>query len=94
MNRAMNQRLFVRRRSSCNLIALFQQCLCACGLRVGAAVNGAERFAGRNFVAYLFMNDDADSGIDGIFLAFAASAENDAGGADLFAQNGRHISGL
>ena len=57
-------------------------------------MNGAQRLAGRNFVADLFMNDDADGGIDGIFFAFAASAEDDAGGAHLFAQNGRHISGL
>src|ERR1019366_10192288 len=52
------------------------------------------RLAGRDFVADFLMNDDADGGIDGIFFAFAASAENDAGGADLFAQYGRHVSGL
>ena len=40
------------------------------------------------------MNDDAYSRIDGIFFAFAASAENDAGSADLFACDRSHISGL
>ncbi len=55
-------------------------------------MNGAERFAGGNFVADLLMNVDADGGIDGIFFAFAASAEDDAGGADLFALDRSHIS--
>src|ERR1019366_7847164 len=94
IDRAMNQGWFVRRRSGCNLIALFQQRLCARALCIGVAVNGAERLADRDFVAYLFMNDDAYGGIDGIFFAFLASAGDDAGGADLFAQDTRHISGL
>src|SRR5260370_29556762 len=61
---------------------------------VGVAVNGAERLANGNLVAGLFMNLDTDRRIDGIFLAFTASAEDDAGGADLFAGDGRHIPGF
>src|SRR5260370_23316415 len=61
---------------------------------VGVAVNGAERLANGNLVAGLFMNLDTDRRIDGIFLAFAASAEDDAGGADLFAGDGSHIPGF
>src|SRR5713226_7309776 len=57
-------------------------------------MNGAERFADGNFVTYLLMDDDAHGGIDRIFFAFAASAEDDAGGADLFARDRRHVSGL
>ena len=89
----------MHRRSGPNLIALFQQLSSARGLCVGVAVigvamHGAERLAGGNSVADLFMNFDTDSRIDRIFLAFAASAEDDASGANLFAQDARHISAL
>ena len=90
----MNQGCFTRGRGGSDLIAFFQQRLCVRGLCVGVAVDGAERFAYRNFVTYLPMDDDAHGGIDGIFFAFAASAEDDAGGADLFARDSRHVSGL
>src|SRR5258708_7851018 len=90
----MNKRCLVWRWSCCNLIALLQQCFCASGLCVGVAVNGAERFAGSDFVADLLMDDDAYGGIDRIFFALAASAEDDAGGADLFARDSLHVSGL
>src|ERR1700687_5742028 len=92
VNHPMNQLELLRRRSACYLIALLQQRFCARGLCVGVAVNGAERLADGNFVAYLLMNDDTHGGIDGIFFAFAASAEDDAGGADLFARDGRHVA--
>ena len=94
IDHAMNQGYFVRGRGGCDLIALFEQRFCARGLCVRVAVNGAERLANGNFVTDLFVDDDAHSGIDRIFLAFAASAENDASGADLFARDSRHISGL
>src|SRR5207302_4711705 len=68
------------------------QCFCTRGLCVGVAVNGAERLAGSDFVTNLLMDDDAYCRIDGIFFAFAASAEDDAGGADLFARDGRNVS--
>src|SRR6266403_4054936 len=87
INHAMNQRCLVRGRGARDLIALFQQRLCARGLCVGVAVNGGERLAGSDFVADLFMDDDAHGGIDGIFFAFAASAENDTGGANLLARD-------
>src|SRR5208282_246319 len=94
MNHAMHQRLLVRRRSARNLITLFQQRFCARALRIGVAMNGAQRLALCDFVAYLFMNHDADGGIDGIFLALAPSAEDNAGGSDVFAGDRRHISRL
>src|ERR1700687_1242203 len=86
IDHAMNQGCFVRGRGGRDLIAFFQQRLCAHSLCVGVAVNGAERLADGNFVTYLLMDDDAHRGIDGIFLAFSASAEDDTGGADLFAR--------
>src|SRR6202163_3767552 len=89
IDHAMNQGYFVRGRGGCDLIALFEQRFCARGLCVRVAVNGAERLANGNFVTDLFVDDDAHSGIDRIFLAFAASAENDASGADLFARDRR-----
>src|SRR3981081_1366988 len=92
VNHPMNQGCVVRGRGGRDLIALLQPRFCARGLCVGVAVNGAERLADGNFVAYLLMNDDAHGGIDGIFFALAASAEDDAGGADLFARDGRHVS--
>src|SRR5216684_3515472 len=90
INHAMNQRCFKLRRSGRDLIALFQQSFCARALCVGVAMNGAERLAGSDFGTDLFMDDDAYSGIDGIFFAFAASAEDDTGSADLLALYGRH----
>src|ERR1700676_5674094 len=92
IDHAMNQGCFVRGRGGCNLIALFEQRFCARGLCVGVAVNGAERLANENFVTYLLMDDDAHGGIDGIFFAFAASAEDDASSANLFARDGRHTA--
>src|SRR5450631_1503670 len=89
----MNQRCLLCGRSSGYLIALFQQSLCTRGLYVGMAVDGAERLAGIDFVADLLMHGDAYRGIDRIFFAFAASAEDDAGGSNLLAQNGRHVPG-
>src|ERR1700674_3426923 len=92
IDHAMNQGYFVRGRGGRDLIALFEQRFCARGLCIGVAVNGTERLAGGNFVPDLFMDDDAHSGIDGIFLAFAASTEDHASCADLFARDSRHIS--
>ena len=40
-----------------------------------------------NRIANFFMDHDTDGGIDGIFFLFAASAEDDAGGADLLAED-------
>src|ERR1700730_776646 len=82
IDHAMNQACFVRGRGGCDLIALFEQRFCARGLCVGGALNGAERLADGNFVPYLLMDDDAYCRINGIFFAFAASAEDDAGSAD------------
>src|SRR5580698_9516744 len=82
----------MRWRCGHDFIAFFQQLFCGCSLGIGVTVNGAERFADRNFVAELFMNDDSNGGIDRIFFAFAASAENYAGGTDLLACNCRDIS--
>src|SRR5271169_5468259 len=90
----MNQDLFARRRSGCNLIAFLQQNLDAHGLRVGVAVNGAESLADRNFIADCFVHDDADGGVDRIFFAFASSAEDDTGSTNVFAVDRRDISGL
>src|ERR1700687_3523553 len=92
IDHAMNQGCFVRGRGGRDLIAFFQQSFCARGLRVGVAVDGAKGLAGRNSVTYLLVDDDAHGGIDGIFFAFAASAEDDAGGADLFARDSRHVA--
>src|SRR6202790_764336 len=92
VNHPIKQLELLRRRSACYLIALLQQRFCARGLCVGVAVNGAERLANENFVTYLLMDDDAHGGIDGIFFAFAASAEDDASSANLFARDGRHIA--
>src|ERR1700686_4077645 len=94
IDHAMNQGYFVRGRGGCDLIAFFQQRLCARGLCVGVAVDGAERLANGNFVTDLFMDDDAHGGINRIFLAFAASTEDDASGADLFARDSRYIASL
>src|SRR4029077_7399156 len=90
----MNQGCFACGRGGRDLIALFQQRFCASGLCIGMAVNGAEGFARRDFVTDLLMDDDAYCGIDGIFFAFAASAEDDAGSANLLARDGRHVSDL
>src|ERR1700680_3125877 len=90
INHAMNQGYFVRGRDGCNLIALFEHRFCARSLCVGVAVNGAERLADGNFVTDLLMDDDTHRGIDGIFFALAAPAQDDARGADLLARDGRH----
>src|SRR6266853_1594552 len=92
VNHAVNEIWFIRRRGGSNGITLKQQRFGPRGLRIGVAVNGAERLSRRNLVAYLFMNDNADRGIDGIFLAFAPSSENHASGSDLFGCNGGHVS--
>src|SRR6267378_5145939 len=92
IDRAMNQGCFTRGRGGSDLIAFLQQRLCVRGLCVGVAVDGAERFAYGNFVTYLLVDDDAHGGIDGIFFAFAASAEDYAGGAHLFARDRRHVA--
>ena len=88
----MNQRRLTYGRNGRDLIALFQQHLGARGVCVGVAVNGAEWLADRNVVADLLMNDDADGWVDGIFLALAASAENDARDAYFFTLDRGHKS--
>src|SRR5258708_8528707 len=80
IDHAMNQGWLLRGWSGRDLIAFVQQGFCARSLCFRVAVYGAERFAGRNFVAELLMNDDAYGGIDGIFFFFPASPEGDAGG--------------
>src|SRR5208282_6837097 len=87
VNRAMNQRWFVRGCGGGDLIALHQQCSCAPGLCVGVAVNRAERLALGNPVTDFLMNRDTHGRIDGIFFALAASAQDDACGAHLFASD-------
>src|ERR1035438_3673959 len=92
IDHAMNQRRLVRRRCSRDSVAFFEQSLRARGLRLGMTMNRAECFANSNAIADLFVDDNADRGIDRIFLALAASAQNHASRPNLLAQDFRDVA--
>ena len=48
-------------------------------------MHGADGLAGGDFVADLFVDHQAHSGVDGIFFLLAAAAEHHASDADAFA---------
>src|ERR1035438_6025935 len=92
IDHAMNQRRLMRGRRGRNFVAFLKQSLRARGLRIGMTMNGAERFAGSNVIADFFVDDNADRGIDRIFLALAASAQNHASRPNLLAQDFRDVA--
>src|SRR5512135_792526 len=89
-NQTVHKRLGEGRRLVRNLITGLNHLPRRRHSRFGIVMDGAQRLAPNHALPHLLVQDEADSGIYGIFFLLPAAAQHHAGDSDLLALNRAH----